>query len=341
MQENDPKSKAADLSDASRLPESPVRGLTSHDPKEFAASLAGYDSHYLPTTEDHLFCKVELLLPSGRLVIVRRPPMIFEGTVSASEGLVAFLLDDNPRAKINGRLMKTRNITVWKKGTHYRGYEELPLTHCSFLMSDTFRERNWPEAPDGSFFLASQSVFALRSSVGDIVKVIRNDPTRLLNPNVLKGIDQCVTNGIEQALIAAVGMSDGDTTSRYVLICKRAEEYLKENQYRTCSGTQVANACGVTTRTLHKAFVSVLGMSLNKYLVLHRLWLTRHALLRADDTKLIKSIALDHGFWHLGHFSRAYYLRFRELPSVTLAKHSSSSGRSRRSAEPNHRGCCE
>jgi len=41
--------------------------------------------------------------------------MIFEGAVSASEGLVAFLLDENPRAKINGMPMKSHNITVWKK----------------------------------------------------------------------------------------------------------------------------------------------------------------------------------------------------------------------------------
>src|SRR5690349_19106479 len=105
MPENDTKVDFVNLRAASLPPQSPVRRFTSHDPKEFAASLAGYDSHYLPTTEDHLFSKIELLLPSGRLVVVRRPPMVFEGVVSANEGLVAFLLDDSPKAKINGRLM--------------------------------------------------------------------------------------------------------------------------------------------------------------------------------------------------------------------------------------------
>jgi hypothetical protein len=178
MPKRDVKSDLAQLSTVSHLSNSPLRQLSLDDPKEFAASLQGYDSRYLPTTEDRIFSKVELLLPSGRLVIVRRPPMVFEGAVSAKEGLVAFLLDENPRAKINGRLMKAHNITVWTKGTHYRGYEERPLTHCSFIMSDALHERNWPEAVEGSFFHAPRSSFSLRSRIQDIVRIIKGDPTR-------------------------------------------------------------------------------------------------------------------------------------------------------------------
>jgi AraC family ethanolamine operon transcriptional activator len=313
---------------------SPVSQLSSDDPKEFAAALTGYDSRYLPTTEDHLFTKVELLLPSGRLVIVRRPPMTFEGIVSANEGLVAFLLEENPRAKINGRLMKAHNITVWKKGTHYRGYEELPLTHCSFLLFDTLCERNWPEAMEGSFFTAPRSSFSLRSRIRDIARIIKGDPTRLMNPNVIEGIDQSVTSGIDAALMAAAEVNSSVATVRHVLLCKRAEEYLKECRYQVCSGVGVAKACGVSLRTLHSALISVLGMSLNRYLLLHRLWLTRYALLQADDDKFVKTIALNHGFWHLGYFSRAYYLRFGELPSATLANRRSKSGRSRSISRP-------
>src|SRR5262249_19814176 len=98
-----------------------------------------------------------------------------------------------------------------------------------------------------------------------------------------------------------------------------------ENGYQVCCGIEVAKACGVTMRTLHSALVSIMGMSLNKYLLLHRLWSARYALLQADNERLIKSIALDHGFWHLGRFSRAYFLRFGELPSATLANRQSTS----------------
>lgn len=251
--------------------------------------------------------------------------MVFEGAVSANEGLVAFLLDENPRAKINGMHMKAHNITVWKKGTHYRGYEEHPLTHCSFLVFDTLSDRNWREAVEGSFFTTPYGSSSLRSGVRDILKVIKLDPARLVSPNVLRGIDHSVTSGIDHALSAAADVNSSVATGRHVLLCKRAEEYLKESRYRVCRGIEVAKACGVTMRTLHSALVSVLGMSLNKYLVLHRLWLARYALLQADNERLIKSIALDHGFWHLGRFSKAYFLRFGELPSATLANRRSTS----------------
>lgn len=331
MSKNDPKRSHGELSILNPLSGFPVSQLRSENPREFAESLVGYESSYLPTTEDHLFTKMELSLPSGRLVIVRRPPMIFEGTVSASEGLVAFLLDENPRAKINGMPMKSHNITVWKKGTHYRGYEEFPLTHCSFLLSESPCKWNWPEATEGSFFTANRGVLSLRSRIHDIARVISVHPTRLMNSKVREGIDQSVTSGIDDALLAAARMRSSVAIGRYVLICKRAEEYLKESRYRICSRLEVAKACGVTIRTLHSALVSVLGMSLNKFLVLHRLWLTRYALLQADDDKFVKSIALEHGFWHLGHFSKAYNSRFGELPSATLAKRGSKSGRSRNS----------
>ena len=253
--------------------------------------------------------------------------MVFEGTVSADEGLVAFLLDENPRAKINGRVMQTHSITVWRKGTFYRGYEEAPLTHCSLLLSSSLSERDWPEAIGGSFFVSSGSAIPLRSRIHEIITFIRRDPTRLMSPNVLERIDQSVTSGIDHALLAADELISTLATRRHVLVCKRAEEYLKESRYRISSAVEVAKACGVTMRTLHNALVSVLGMSLNRYLTLHRLWLARHDLRQENGGISVKSIALDHGFWHLGHFSRAYYLRFGELPSETLANRETKSRR--------------
>jgi AraC family ethanolamine operon transcriptional activator len=54
--------------------------------------------------------------------------------------------------------------------------------------------------------------------------------------------------------------------------------------------------------------------------MLRRLWLARRALLRAGPEDLVKSIALDYGFWHLGRFSRIYHREFGELPSETLGR---------------------
>jgi AraC family ethanolamine operon transcriptional activator len=61
-------------------------------------------------------------------------------------------------------------------------------------------------------------------------------------------------------------------------------------------------------------------MSPHAYLKSRRLLLVRRALLdRRDGPDLVKSVALDHGFWHLGHFARDYCALFGELPSETFA----------------------
>jgi AraC family transcriptional regulator, ethanolamine operon transcriptional activator len=42
--------------------------------------------------------------------------------------------------------------------------------------------------------------------------------------------------------------------------------------------------------------------------------------------RLVKSVALAHGFWHLGNFARDYRERFGEAPSETLARARPSRG---------------
>src|SRR5512143_134009 len=81
----------------------PNAGTISFDePELFAASVTGFEARYLPTTKDRRFTRFDLPLESGRLVIVTRPPMLFEGTVVADHGVITFQLDDKLTARVNG-----------------------------------------------------------------------------------------------------------------------------------------------------------------------------------------------------------------------------------------------
>lgn len=302
-----------------------IRTIRSEEPAEFAASVNGFEARYLPTTRDRQFVKVELSLGSGRLAISTRPPMLYEGTVVANEGVVCFHLED-VRANVNGHSVSADTIALWKKGTDYRINQLFRITHCALFVSDAFSAHDWPEpAPEDRFmWIGAGSGRHLRSSVTNVMDVILKDPARLANPNVVKGIDQSIIGGIDGALATVVLSGSSVAGGRYVAICKRAGEYLREGRFQVHSSLEVATACGVNVRTLHNALVSVLGVSLNRYLVLHRLWRVRNALLQAGPDTLVKSIALDHGFWHLGRFSRLYHSTFGETPSMTLVE-----GRSR------------
>ena len=83
----------------------------------------------------------------------------------------------------------------------------------------------------------------------------------------------------------------------------------------------MAQAAGVSQRTLEYAFKQALDLTPGKYLVLTRLNGAHHALVDADrSTTTVTDIALRWGFNHLGRFSAAYRELFNELPSVDVGQ---------------------
>src|SRR5204863_8205318 len=85
-------------------------------------------------------------------------------------------------------------------------------------------------------------------------------------------------------------------------------------------GRSLARGLDVSVRSLPSAAKGIRGMSLHRYLKIRRLWLVRGRLLAAQPGARIKSVALAHGFWHLGDFSADYHDLFGELPSETMAR---------------------
>jgi AraC-like DNA-binding protein len=84
---------------------------------------------------------------------------------------------------------------------------------------------------------------------------------------------------------------------------------------------QLAEAAGVSERTLHDAFRRRFGTSPSAHLRDLRLQAAREALLAADaGTTTVARIALEHGFAHAGRFAIAYRDRFGESPRISLRR---------------------
>ena len=63
------------------------------------------------------------------------------------------------------------------------------------------------------------------------------------------------------------------------------------------------------------------GISPHRFLKLRRMSMVRAALRPYEGRMpLIKSVALAHGFWHLGQFAHDYRATFGETPSDTLVR---------------------
>jgi AraC family ethanolamine operon transcriptional activator len=145
------------------------------------------------------------------------------------------------------------------------------------------------------------------------------NPASLSQENVRLGVQQTVLGAIDDAFLTTQ-RSAGLATKNYVRTCRIADEFLLANPKRLGISEDIAAAAGVTIRTLHNAMVAVYGMSLSKYLLLQRLWSVRAALRHAGPGDLVKTIALDHGFWHFGRFANTYRDFFGETPSDTLVQ---------------------
>ena len=84
---------------------------------------------------------------------------------------------------------------------------------------------------------------------------------------------------------------------------------------------ELCDALAVSASALAEAFRAVFGVSPHRFLKLRRMSMVRAALRAYEGPMpLVKSIALAHGFWHLGQFAHDYRNTFGEMPSETLAR---------------------
>ncbi len=96
-----------------------------------------------------------------------------------------------------------------------------------------------------------------------------------------------------------------------------AVEHLSSAPAADWTLTAVAAQVGVSPRAAHDAFAAVYGCSPHAFVKRWRLVMVRRALLARGEELLVKTTALDHGFWHLGRFAADYRALFGESPQET------------------------
>ncbi|WP_068113355.1 helix-turn-helix domain-containing protein [Tropicimonas marinistellae] len=108
-------------------------------------------------------------------------------------------------------------------------------------------------------------------------------------------------------------------TNGYSEIVKKATGLVMSQPNDSIGLTEICNQLDLSLRTLHYAFEDVTGMSPATWLRRHRLNNVHKTLIKASpDETLVKSVAIDNGFVHLGHFAKQYQRLFGCTPSQTL-----------------------
>src|SRR4051794_6205274 len=113
--------------------------------------------------------------------------------------------------------------------------------------------------------------------------------------------------------------SSVDTAVEAALPTSSTDEYLIRNPPKPIYINDLCQILGVSYRKLYEAFILTRGESPSLYLKRRRLMLAHQVLSNAgSEAPLVKTVALDHGFWHFGNFSQDYRNLFGETPSETL-----------------------
>ncbi len=101
---------------------------------------------------------------------------------------------------------------------------------------------------------------------------------------------------------------------------RRAEEYMREHATSPLTLSDIANAVGVSVRTLSDGFQRSRQQSPMQFLRDIRLNGVHAELRQAAPDTSVAAVAERWGFNHPGRFSSAYRTRFGQLPSQTLRK---------------------
>jgi AraC-like DNA-binding protein len=136
---------------------------------------------------------------------------------------------------------------------------------------------------------------------------------------------QSVTGSLVPLLAAALVKSDpysaerNDAATRRFAAVRVCERYMREHLDRRLTMLDLSRASGIRSRTLINAFEAITGFAPMDYLKRLRLSAVHRALQVADrsQTRII-DVAMEWGFWHMGHFARDYHAMFGESPSRTL-----------------------
>lgn len=98
-------------------------------------------------------------------------------------------------------------------------------------------------------------------------------------------------------------------------------ELIRKNLHHTFSLEEMCKHAGVGPRTLQTSFRQILGISPIRFARESRLNAVQLRLTRArGEETLVKALAIEHGFFHAGHFWEEYHALFGESPSTTLAR---------------------
>jgi AraC family ethanolamine operon transcriptional activator len=311
-----------------------VQHVRYTEPADLPDATAGVVMQVTPLRHD-CFCVDITTIRMGDVVLVygECSPLALVAAPGPATVVVQFPLDHVETLTLNGRLVPAFGFCLYGPGAHLVRSNTQANTYALLLMPPEVADLHLGGSDGQPAVLPAQ--FEMRTAAPEdwermarLVRsagVIAREHAEILSSEQPRQALRSSLLGLAHDLLLGsqklVQPSRGRTSHAWRQIVLGADAYLESHLDRPIYTEELCKALGVAPAKLIEAFQGTLGTSPHRYLKLRRLNLVRAVLMRRDqDPPLVKSVALSHGFWHLGQFSHDYREHFGETPSQTLAR---------------------
>jgi len=161
-----------------------------------------------------------------------------------------------------------------------------------------------------------------RDSVKEMISDLMVKNAKLLNdPDFHKRTEESIL----QILFNNIDLSrQRNNTLKSELDAEKIRKYIEKNYKNHICINELCSSRKISERTLRSGFKNLFGLSPKQYHNSYRMGKVHHAFLQSDNSlDTVESIAYDHGFSHMGHFSANYKSMFGNTPLYSLKNISS------------------
>lgn len=255
------------------------------------------------------------------LSMATRWPSVTSGITIGQQTMVSFGMNDPDDFVLNGRELRTPAITIGSTNSEYWISEGAPWISAIAIFPDNMAARGWPQPKQ--FHLAvevsSAELAALRRLLSELFYLASTAPEVFSVEPAVHGMVESIYAAYDDALTNYDLRQFVNFDANYSKLMRKVDGIIGEDIKSPIYSERIAEELNVTIRTLHNVSKKMTGLSLHRYIYIKRMWAVRQVLLKKNRNSKIKSIAFDHGFWHLGRFSVEYRKMFGETPLETLA----------------------
>lgn len=298
-------------------------------PEPFGTEIVGGEFEYLRLGAAPFRGRLRQLFLGGTLLQhADDGPHITRGAAARGHRWLLWPTQGEPGAqRVNGVAFIGQDAALIRGG--HEIYAVCPAMHgwAAIGVPDAEMEslREWaPErlaSPDGfqALRLAAGPVARLAAVIETGARMAALPAALLPDARAAEALGQGLREAVAEALtVPHEQVSRPRALREAVRLVAQAEAFLDAQRHRPVFVAELGAALGCSPRNLQNAFLAVVGTSPHAYLKRRRLSQARAALRRSPARPgRVKAVALDHGFWHLGHFALDYRALFGESPSDT------------------------